>query len=91
MKTKTVTKAQPRASKSPSGQAGKATKRLVGWVLQAKQFLLEVWAELHKVQWPSWNEARSFTVVVLTAVMAVAAYIGILDWIFTRVFQFLYR
>jgi len=65
--------------------------RLVGWLFQAKQFLLEVWAELHKVQWPSWNEARSFTLVVLTAVIAVAAYIGVLDWIFTRVFQFLYR
>jgi preprotein translocase subunit SecE len=54
------------------------------------RFCLEAWAELKKVQWPSWSEVWTFTLVVLIAIMAVAIYIGFWDWIFTRVLHFLF-
>lgn len=56
---------------------------------RAFRFSLETWAELRKVQWPTWSEVWTFTVVVLIAITAVAIYIGFWDgaftWIFTKV------
>lgn len=63
------------------------------WLLnlwrRAFRFSQETWAELRKVQWPTWSEVWTFTVVVLIAITAVAVYIGFWDgaftWIFSRV------
>ena len=51
--------------------------------LSVAQFLTDVWYELKRVVWPSREEAQSFTVVVIIAVLIVAVWVGALDWICT--------
>jgi preprotein translocase SecE subunit len=45
------------------------------------QFFQAVWFELQRVVWPSKEETYTFTLVVIVAVIAVAAYMGALDLI----------
>ena len=47
-------------------------------------FLREVWQELHRVVWPSHEDTYTFTVVVLIAILIVAAWVGTLDMILTK-------
>ncbi len=47
------------------------------------QFLQSVWYELQRVVWPSKEETYTFTVVVIIAVLIVAGYMGILDFLMT--------
>jgi preprotein translocase SecE subunit len=50
-------------------------------------FLREVYFELKppKTKWPTWQEARRLTMVVLSVIIVVAVYIGSLDYILTQV------
>ncbi len=48
-------------------------------------FVLEVWAELKRVVWPSKDETYSLTAVVIWAILIVAAYMGLLDFLCTYV------
>lgn len=47
-------------------------------------FLKEVWMELQRVVWPDHEETYAFTGVVVVAVGIVSVWIGILDFVFTR-------
>ena len=49
-------------------------------------FLREVYLELKppKTKWPTPQEAQRLTTVVLSVIIVVAAYIGALDFIFTK-------
>ncbi|MFP4248869.1 MAG: preprotein translocase subunit SecE [Armatimonadota bacterium] len=49
------------------------------------EFLKDVWMELQRVVWPSHDETYAFTGVVVVAVSIVSIWIGIFDFIFTRV------
>ena len=64
-----------------SGTGGRLTRPFV----KAYQFLQGVWYELQRVVWPSKEETYTFTIVVIIAVLAVAAYMGILDLISTYI------
>jgi preprotein translocase subunit SecE len=44
-----------------------------------KQFFVEVWAELQKTTWPSMQEVRGTTVVVIVAVFICALYLFVVD------------
>jgi len=48
-------------------------------------FLKDVWMELQRVVWPNHEETYGFTGVVLVAVAIVAAWVGLLDIIFTNI------
>jgi preprotein translocase subunit SecE len=48
------------------------------------RFLKEVWAELQRVVWPSHEETYAFTGVVIVAVAIVAFWVGVLDFLFTK-------
>ncbi|MEA3401213.1 MAG: preprotein translocase subunit SecE [Armatimonadota bacterium] len=48
-------------------------------------FLKDVWMELQRVVWPSHEETYAFTGVVIVAVAIVAAWMGLLDLIFTQI------
>ncbi|MGD9495796.1 MAG: preprotein translocase subunit SecE [Armatimonadota bacterium] len=48
-------------------------------------FLKDVWMELQRVVWPSHEETYAFTGVVIVAVAIVAAWIGLLDLVFTTI------
>ncbi len=40
--------------------------------------------EMKKVTWPTWKETRNFTTLVIIISLGVAAYLGILDFAFTK-------
>jgi preprotein translocase subunit SecE len=51
------------------------------------RFYRETVGELRKVSWPSWNEARRLTFIVVVTVAAMAVFLGIImDFLFTRLF-----
>lgn len=47
-------------------------------------YLKETRAELRKVHWPSQQEARMLTLIVLAVTISMAAFLGILDYVFDR-------
>ena len=47
----------------------------LNWFTRMKQFLVEVWAELQKTTWPSMQEVRGTTVVVIVAVFICAVFL----------------
>ena len=50
-------------------------------------FLVAVWAELQRVQWPNRRQLTQLTGVVLLFVIIVGAYLGALDAIFSKLIQ----
>jgi preprotein translocase subunit SecE len=53
----------------------------------ARSFLQEAWAEFRKVQWPSRQEVRGATLVVIALVVLIALYLFAVDWILSWFFQ----
>jgi preprotein translocase SecE subunit len=51
------------------------------------QFLIAVWAELQRVQWPNRQALVTLTGVVLGFVLIAGGYLGLLDAIFSEVIQ----
>jgi preprotein translocase subunit SecE len=47
-------------------------------------FLVAVWAELQRVQWPDRNQLTSLTGITLLFVLIVGGYLGLLDSIFSK-------
>lgn len=50
---------------------------------RAKEWFIDMKAELKRVVWPSFAKVRQNTVIVLVFVLIVGAAIWILDWLFT--------
>lgn len=46
---------------------------------KAKQFVADVVVEMKKVSWPSREELRGSTVVVIVTVILIAIFIGVVD------------
>jgi preprotein translocase subunit SecE len=65
---------------SPEGGDSHKRGRLVA-------FLVAVWAELQRVQWPDRRQLTQLTGVVLFFVLIVGAYLGGLDAIFSKLIQ----
>ena len=55
---------------------------------QIKQYFKEVRVEMAKVRWPTKNDTINYTIVVIGVSLAVAAFLGALDFIFTTGFNF---
>jgi len=51
------------------------------------QFLIAVWAELQRVQWPNRQALITLTGVVLGFVLIAGGYLGLLDAIFSKLIQ----
>jgi preprotein translocase subunit SecE len=51
-----------------------------GIVQRMVRYLNEVWVELQKVAWPSWEELKGSTAVVIVAVILITTFIGIVDF-----------
>ena len=49
-----------------------------------RQFLRDVRQELRKVDWPNLRELVSYTVVVLTTVVVMTAFVASLDYVFLK-------
>jgi preprotein translocase subunit SecE len=51
------------------------------------QFLVAVWAELQRVQWPNRQALTTLTGVVLGFVLIAGGYLGLLDAIFSEIIK----
>ena len=54
-----------------------------------KNFFREVITEAKKVDWPSRQETFRYTAIVIAISLAVAAFLGLLDFIFVKKSRFL--
>ncbi len=52
-----------------------------------KTFFKEVWTEVKKVNWPTRQETFRYTLLVIGISMAVAAFLGILDFIYIKILE----
>jgi len=50
-----------------------------------KQFIKESYLEFKKVRWPSRQELASLTVAVIATTLLLAFFIGIVDWVFSKI------
>lgn len=51
-----------------------------------QRFFNETIGELRKVSWPTRKEAANLTVIVLMVLGAMTVVLGMLDWIYSRIF-----
>ncbi len=56
-----------------------------------RQFLREVRAEMEKVSWPGRQEVRAATIVIIALVVLLAAFIGAVDFVVSRVLGLFFR
>lgn len=58
---------------------------------QVREFVKDVRVEATKVSWPTRDELRDSTVVVIVTVLLVAAFIGIVDQALNRAVALIFR
>lgn len=68
----------------------KAEKK-VGRVIRKREnalqrYFRETIGELRKVSWPTRQEATSLTIVVLIVIVVMSAFLGIMDFLYSRLF-----
>ena len=54
-----------------------------------RRFLDEAWSELKKVSWPTRDQVRNLTILVLGVSLVVGLYITVFDFIFTEAVRLL--
>jgi len=60
------------------------------WLLNAREFLVEVKGELRKVTWPNKKEVKSTTLIVIVTVIFFGAYLSAIDLVVGRARTALY-
>jgi preprotein translocase, SecE subunit, bacterial len=45
-----------------------------------QRFFRETIGELRRVTWPTWPEARRLTIIVIIVLIAMALFLGFVDW-----------
>lgn len=68
-----------------------ATEKKPNPLARAKEFLVEVWAELKKTTWPERKEVQGTTIVVIVAVLITAAYLYAADLLIVRILDFVQK
>jgi preprotein translocase subunit SecE len=58
---------------------------------RVRTFFKEVQVEIRKVSWPTRNELRDSTIVVIATVLIVAAYVGAVDRVLGAAIGLLFR
>jgi len=53
-------------------------------LIGTRDFLREVNLELKRVNWPNKKETIKYTLIVIATLTAVAMYLGIIDFLFSR-------
>ena len=62
------------------------------WMLEKlRNFLREVRVELEKVTWPGRKEVQAATLVIIALVLLLAAFIGGVDFVVSRVLGLFFR
>ena len=55
----------------------------MSYIEKTKNYFKEVRIEMAKVKWPTRQETINYTIIVIGVSLAVAAFLGALDFIFT--------
>jgi preprotein translocase subunit SecE len=63
----------------------------MAWTTQIRDFVKEVQVESQKVSWPSRNELRDSTIVVIIAVLIVSGFVGLVDLVLRYAVGLLFR
>jgi preprotein translocase subunit SecE len=56
-----------------------------------QRFTRETLGEMRKVTWPTRQEAINLTIVVVVVIIAMSAFLGILDFFFSQGFGLIFR
>ena len=60
-------------------------------MLAIKNFLHEVKAEMGRVTWPTRKETIATTWLVVLIIVLIALYLGVCDWLMTKLIQYILR
>jgi preprotein translocase subunit SecE len=63
----------------------------MGLTERFREFLKDVRVEFFKVSWPTRNEVRDSTIVVIVTVLIVAVFVGVVDRVLTMGVSLLFR
>jgi preprotein translocase subunit SecE len=63
----------------------------MAWTMQVREFVKEVQVESTKVSWPTRNELRDSTIVVIIAVLLVSVFVGAVDYVLQLGVRLLFR
>jgi preprotein translocase subunit SecE len=63
----------------------------MAWTTQVRDFVKEVRVESTKVSWPTRNELRDSTIVVIVAVLLVSVFVGAVDYVLQLGVRLLFR
>ena len=55
------------------------------------KYFRETKAEVQKVVWPSRQEVRNLTLIVLGVTASMSLALGLIDWLFTKLFSLIVR
>ncbi len=55
-----------------------------------QRYFHETIGELRKVSWPTQQEATNLTIIVLVVTISMSAFLGLLDFLFSRFFALLF-
>jgi len=80
--------AKPAPSRKPAAKAGQGPGAAGLWD-RTSQFMREVVQELKRVAWPSRRQTISSTGVVLALVILVSIFLGLVDFVLSRLVRFL--
>jgi preprotein translocase subunit SecE len=69
----------------PAGRAGPGSRRRNGLIA----FVQGSWRELQRVQWPDQRQVVQATGVVIGFVIVAGAYLGLADWVATKIVNFI--
>jgi len=63
----------------------------MAWTEQVREFVKDVRVESSKVSWPTRNELRDSTIVVIVTVLIVMAFVGLVDRLLAAAIGLLFR
>ena len=75
---------QPREGANAAAGSGRGKGGGPGYPARLANYNRQVVAELRKVLWPTRNELVTYTIVSVVFVVAMIAFVGVLDYGFTK-------
>ncbi len=67
------------------------TRGIAGWPSALKNYFQELQLEMRRVTWPSWQQVRGTTGVVIACVLAFAVYFFVVDQVISRTVDRVFR
>ena len=89
--TTAASAADERPERRKASTEGGALSAVAAWPKRTRVFLEDVRSETRRVTWPTMSQVRATTIVVIVTVFFFGAYVGVLDWLYTRAVGWLLR